>query len=162
MADAGDAAHEVSCVPVPSRYGVVCLVVVTVVDCGTAAIGCTVVVFSVVELILLPLAARSFLADQPMVAAAWMGLAVKTDGAAISSGAITEALIRATAAEKGISYEAGWIRFVTEATQPSYSRCSRSPLRFQCSGSPARGTPRAGFIHARDWRLLLPGLPWPE
>ena len=32
-------------------------------------------------------------ADEPMVAAAWMGLAVKTDGAAVASGAITEALI---------------------------------------------------------------------
>lgn len=51
-----------------------------------------VVVFSVVELILLPLAARAWLGDQPMVAAAWMGLAVKTDGAAISSGAILQAL----------------------------------------------------------------------
>jgi uncharacterized membrane protein YadS len=51
-----------------------------------------VVVFSVVELILLPLAARTWLADEPMVAAAWMGLAVKTDGAAISSGAVTQAL----------------------------------------------------------------------
>ena len=52
-----------------------------------------VVVFSVVELILLPLAARTWLADQPLVAAAWMGLAVKTDGAAVSSGAITQAFI---------------------------------------------------------------------
>ncbi len=51
-----------------------------------------VVVFSVVELILLPLAARTWLAGEPMVAAAWMGLAVKTDGAAISSGAVTGAL----------------------------------------------------------------------
>ena len=56
-----------------------------------------VVVFSVVELILLPFAARTWLSDQPMVAAAWMGLAVKTDGAAVSSGAITEALIRSRA-----------------------------------------------------------------
>ncbi len=51
-----------------------------------------VVVFSVVELILLPVLARTWLADYPMVAAAWMGLAVKTDGAAISSGAILQAL----------------------------------------------------------------------
>lgn len=48
-----------------------------------------VVVFSVVEMLILPWAAREFLADQPMVAAAWMGLAVKTDGAAISTGALT-------------------------------------------------------------------------
>jgi uncharacterized membrane protein YadS len=62
-----------------------------------------VVVFSVVELILLPLAARSWLAGEPMVAAAWMGLAVKTDGAAISSGAITQALFAShPAAQQGL------------------------------------------------------------
>ncbi len=62
-----------------------------------------VVVFSVVELILLPLAARTFLYNEPMVAAAWMGLAVKTDGAAISSGAVTQALFAsAPAADQGL------------------------------------------------------------
>jgi uncharacterized membrane protein YadS len=62
-----------------------------------------VVVFSVVELILLPLAARTWLADEPMVAAAWMGLAVKTDGAAISSGAVTQALFASEpAARQGL------------------------------------------------------------
>ena len=54
-----------------------------------------VVVFSVVELLILPLAAERFLWGQPLVAAAWMGLAVKTDGAAVASGAITDSLIRA-------------------------------------------------------------------
>jgi uncharacterized membrane protein YadS len=68
-----------------------------------------VVVFSVVELLVLPLAAREFLWKEPLVAAAWMGLAVKTDGAAVASGAITDALIRARALESGIAYEAGWI-----------------------------------------------------
>ena len=43
-----------------------------------------------------------------MVAGAWMGLAVKTDGAAVAGGGITEALIFANAAE-GIKYQAGWI-----------------------------------------------------
>jgi uncharacterized membrane protein YadS len=57
-----------------------------------AMVSSLVVVFSVVELILLPLAARTWLAHEPMVAAAWMGLAVKTDGAAISSGAVLQAL----------------------------------------------------------------------
>jgi uncharacterized membrane protein YadS len=62
-----------------------------------------VVVFSVVELILLPIAARTWLADEPMVAAAWMGLAVKTDGAAISSGAVTQALFASEpAAQQGL------------------------------------------------------------
>jgi hypothetical protein len=45
-----------------------------------------------------------------MVAAAWMGLAVKTDGAAVSAGAITDSLIRAKAeAVDGVRYEEGWI-----------------------------------------------------
>jgi len=68
-----------------------------------------VVVFAVVELLILPFAAQHFLAASPMVAGAWMGLAVKTDGAAVASGAITESLIRAKAAANGIHYEPGWI-----------------------------------------------------
>ena len=45
-----------------------------------------------------------------MVAGAWMGLAVKTDGAAVASGAIVDSLIRAKAlAEAGINYKEGWI-----------------------------------------------------
>jgi uncharacterized membrane protein YadS len=68
-----------------------------------------VVVFSVVELLVLPFAAREFLWKEPLVAAAWMGLAVKTDGAAVASGAVTDALIRARALEVGIPYQAGWV-----------------------------------------------------
>ena len=69
-----------------------------------------VVVFAVVELILLPFMAQIFLWQEPMVAGAWMGLAVKTDGAAVASGAITDALIRAKAlSEMGISYKEGWM-----------------------------------------------------
>jgi uncharacterized membrane protein YadS len=49
-----------------------------------------------------------------MVAGAWMGLAVKTDGAAVASGAITESLILAkAAAEQGIQYQSGWIMATT-------------------------------------------------
>jgi hypothetical protein len=44
-----------------------------------------------------------------MVAGAWMGLAVKTDGAAVASGAITESLILANAAAQGINYQKAWI-----------------------------------------------------
>ncbi|MBI4517409.1 MAG: putative sulfate exporter family transporter [Deltaproteobacteria bacterium] len=73
-----------------------------------------VVVFSVVELLLLPLLAQALLAHEPMVAGAWMGLAVKTDGAAVASGTITEALIRAKAlAESGVRYKEGWILLTT-------------------------------------------------
>ena len=62
-----------------------------------------VVVFSVVELILLPWAARTWLGDHALVAAAWMGLAVKTDGAAISSGAILQAYFHGDpAADSGL------------------------------------------------------------
>ncbi len=72
-----------------------------------------VVIFSVVELLVLPLAAREFLWNEPLVAAAWMGLAVKTDGAAVASGAITDAMIRSRALEAGVAYEAGWILTTT-------------------------------------------------
>ena len=72
-----------------------------------------VVLFSVVELALLPVAARVFLTDEPMVAAAWMGLAVKTDGAAISSGAITESMMYADAAEQGVNYKPEWMLMTT-------------------------------------------------
>ena len=72
-----------------------------------------VVVFAVVELLLLPFLAQTFLWQEPLVAGAWMGLAVKTDGAAVASGAITDALIRARAAEYGIFYDKGWILTTT-------------------------------------------------
>jgi uncharacterized membrane protein YadS len=72
-----------------------------------------VVVFSVVELLALPFAAQAFLSHEPMVAAAWMGLAVKTDGAAVASGAITERLIRSKAAGAGVSYAADWMLMTT-------------------------------------------------
>jgi uncharacterized membrane protein YadS len=68
-----------------------------------------VVIFAVVELLILPFAARAFLAHEPMVAGAWMGLAVKTDGAAVASGGITESLILAGAAAEGVNYAKGWI-----------------------------------------------------
>ena len=68
-----------------------------------------VVIFAVVELVILPFAAQAFLSNEPMVAGAWMGLAVKTDGAALASGGITEALILANAAAQGVNYQKGWI-----------------------------------------------------
>src|SRR6266436_1087832 len=68
-----------------------------------------VVIFAVVELLILPFAANAFLSREPMVAGAWMGLAVKTDGAAVASGAITESLILASNAAEGVNYAKGWI-----------------------------------------------------
>lgn len=69
-----------------------------------------VVVFAVVELLLLPFVAQHFLYNEPMVAGAWMGLSVKTDGAAVASGAVADSLIRAQAlAVHGVRYQEGWI-----------------------------------------------------
>src|SRR4029453_1056853 len=71
------------------------------------------VVFAMVELLILPFLAATFLAQEPMVAAAWMGLAVKTDGAAVARGAITEALVYADAGARGVVYDKGWMLGVT-------------------------------------------------
>jgi len=69
-----------------------------------------VVVFTCIEMLILPFAAQWGLWNEPMVAGAWMGLAVKSDGGAIASGAITDALIRAKAlTETGVVYQGGWI-----------------------------------------------------
>jgi uncharacterized membrane protein YadS len=72
-----------------------------------------VVIFAVVELIILPFVASAFLSHEPLVAGAWMGLAVKTDGAAVASGSITEALILAAAQGAGVTYAKGWILATT-------------------------------------------------
>jgi uncharacterized membrane protein YadS len=68
-----------------------------------------VVVFAVIEVLILPFVAQTFLAHEPLVAGAWMGLAVKTDGAAVAAGGITESLILAKNAAEGIHYQPGWI-----------------------------------------------------
>src|SRR5438132_12170568 len=68
-----------------------------------------VVIFAVVELLILPFLAQTYLSHEPLVAGAWMALSVKTDGAAVASGAITESLILAKAAAEGINYQKGWI-----------------------------------------------------
>lgn len=77
-----------------------------------------VVIFAVVELIVLPFLAQTTLWQEPMVAGAWMGLAVKTDGAAVASGGITDSLIRAKAfTASGIQYEEGWITMAATTTK---------------------------------------------
>jgi uncharacterized membrane protein YadS len=68
-----------------------------------------VVIFAVVEVLILPFLAQTFLSHDPLVAAAWIGLSVKTDGAAVAAGGITESLIMAQAAADGVKYQAGWI-----------------------------------------------------
>lgn len=68
-----------------------------------------VVIFAVVEVLILPLIAQTFLSHEPLVAGAWMGLAVKTDGAAVAAGGITESLILAQNAAEGVKYQSGWV-----------------------------------------------------
>jgi uncharacterized membrane protein YadS len=68
-----------------------------------------VVIFAVVEVLILPFLAQTLLWQEPLVAGAWIGLAVKTDGAAVAGGGITEALILAKAAAEGVHYQPGWI-----------------------------------------------------
>jgi uncharacterized membrane protein YadS len=68
-----------------------------------------VVIFAVVEVLILPFLAQTYLSHEPLVAGAWMGLAVKTDGAATAAGGITEALILAKSGAEGVNYEANWI-----------------------------------------------------
>jgi uncharacterized membrane protein YadS len=74
-----------------------------------------VVIFAVVEVLILPFLAQTFLSREPLVAAAWMGLSVKTDGAAVAGGGITEALVLAKAAADGIHYQPGWLLGTTAA-----------------------------------------------
>src|SRR6516162_8968776 len=76
-----------------------------------------VVIFAVVEVLILPFLAQTFLWQEPMVAGAWMGLAVKTDGAAVAGGSITEALILARSAAEGVHYQPGWVLGVTAAVK---------------------------------------------
>ncbi|MGD0023373.1 MAG: putative sulfate exporter family transporter [Xanthobacteraceae bacterium] len=68
-----------------------------------------VLIFAVIEVLVLPFFSQIFLAHEPLVAGAWMGLAVKTDGAAVAAGGITESLILAKNAAEGIRYQPGWI-----------------------------------------------------
>lgn len=81
-------------------------------------LSAVIIVFVALELLLLPWLAQAFLFKDPMVAGAWMGLAVKSDGGAIASGAITDSLIRGRALrELGINWEEGWILMVATTTK---------------------------------------------
>src|ERR1700748_219749 len=72
-----------------------------------------VVVFAVVEVLILPFLAQTFLWQEPLVGGAWGGRGIKTDGAAGAGGGITESLIMAKAAAEGIKYQPGWILATT-------------------------------------------------
>ena len=136
-----------------------------------------VVVFAVVEVVLLPLVAQAFLWHEPMVAGAWMGLAVKTDGAAVAAGGMTELLILAKAAAEGVRYQPGWIlgttatikvfidifigvwAFVlgyiwTNHINPTPSPKRRAPRK---SGNASPNSSSASCSHLPwDWRLRSP------
>ena len=59
--------------------------------CAAGGAGAGVVTgrFAVVEVLILPFLAQTFLWQEPLVAGAWIGLAIKTDGAAVAGGGIT-------------------------------------------------------------------------
>lgn len=81
-------------------------------------LAAVIIVFVAVELLFLPWLASFLLYKEPMVAGAWMGLAVKSDGGAVASGAITDSLIRAKAlTQMGIKWEEGWMLMATTTTK---------------------------------------------
>lgn len=83
-----------------------------------AILSAVIIVFVAVEMLILPWLAHTWLLTEPMVAGSWMGLAVKSDGGAVSSGAITDSLIRAKAlSDLGIRWEEGWILMVATTTK---------------------------------------------
>ncbi|MCO5387605.1 MAG: YeiH family protein [Desulfosporosinus sp.] len=83
-----------------------------------AILSAVIIVFVAVEMLVLPILAQTWLFSEPMVAGSWMGLAVKSDGGAVSSGAIADSLIRAKAlTDLGIKWEEGWILMVATTTK---------------------------------------------
>ncbi|MDR3582408.1 MAG: putative sulfate exporter family transporter [Candidatus Pacebacteria bacterium] len=79
-----------------------------------AMVSSIVVIFSVVEIMILPFVVGNFLYRDPLVAGSFMAMAVKTDGAAVASGTITEAVVQAKAlAVTGAGYKDGWILMTT-------------------------------------------------
>ncbi|MFH0848079.1 MAG: putative sulfate exporter family transporter [archaeon] len=77
-----------------------------------------VVAFAVAELIILPWISYALYPTLGgMTLGAWMGLAVKTDGAAAASGALVDALILGKAAGIGIALEKGWMLLAATTTK---------------------------------------------
>jgi uncharacterized membrane protein YadS len=81
-------------------------------------LSAVIIVFVAVELLLLPPLATQLLYDEPMVAGAWMGLAVKSDGGAVASGQLVDTLIVNKAATVlGIKWEKGWMLMAATTTK---------------------------------------------
>ena len=77
-----------------------------------------IIVFTLVELQILPRIAGAFLYGEPVVAGAWIGLAIKTDGGVIGGGAVADALIRANALTNlGIRWQEGWVLMTATTTR---------------------------------------------
>lgn len=73
-------------------------------------VSALIVVYAVIELILLPPLFTYTLIDEPIVAGATMGMAVKTDGADAAAGALMDELMRnRKLALDGMHWEEGWI-----------------------------------------------------
>ncbi len=72
-------------------------------------VSTVIIIFTVVEIQILPWFTQAFLYKEPVVAGAWIGLSIKTDGGVIGAGAVSDSLIRAKAlASLGIRWEDGW------------------------------------------------------
>lgn len=81
-------------------------------------LSAVIIVFVAVELLLLPPLATQLLYKEPMVAGAWMGLAVKSDGGAVASGQLVDSLILNKALiDLGIKYEKGWLLMAATTTK---------------------------------------------
>jgi uncharacterized membrane protein YadS len=81
-------------------------------------LSAVIIVFVAVELLIIPPLASHFLYQEPMVAGAWMGLAVKSDGGAVASGQLVDTLIlNKAAAVLGIKYEKGWMLMAATTTK---------------------------------------------
>ena len=81
-------------------------------------LSAVIIVFVAVELLLLPPLASSLLYKEPMVAGAWMGLAVKSDGGAVASGQLVDTLIVNKAAILlNVKWEKGWMLMAATTTK---------------------------------------------
>ncbi|MFC2172332.1 putative sulfate exporter family transporter [Acidobacteriota bacterium] len=73
-------------------------------------VSALIVVYAVIELVILPPIFTATMIDQPIVAGASMGMAVKTDGADAAAGAVMDELMRNKKQNMdGTVWEEGWI-----------------------------------------------------
>ncbi len=76
----------------------------------TVMVSALIVVYAVIELVILPPIFTATMMNQPIVAGASLGMAVKTDGADAAAGAVLDELMRNRKADMdGTQWEEGWI-----------------------------------------------------